>query len=94
MRIRDLAAHSACYVTVAELAEYWAVSRKQIYKRIESGALDAIKLGPRLFRVRTTDALQYEQRTTVTTKTGVHRENDRLPRKVGFQRVMRRSGTD
>ena len=52
MPIRDLATHSAPYVTIAELAEYWAVSRQQIYKRIESGALEAIRLGARLYRVR------------------------------------------
>ena len=54
MPIRDLASHQARYVTIAELAEYWGVSRQQIYKRIESGALEAIQLGARLVRVRTT----------------------------------------
>ena len=44
MAIRDLATHQAQYVTIAELAEYWAVSRQQIYKRIESGGLEAIRL--------------------------------------------------
>ena len=53
MAIRDLASHQARYVTIAELAEYWGVSRQQIYKRIDSGALEAIQLGSRLVRVRT-----------------------------------------
>src|SRR5262245_43867650 len=65
MPIRDLAAHTANYVTVAELAEYWAVSRQQIYKRIESGALEAIRLGARLYRIRTRAALEYERRASV-----------------------------
>ena len=65
MPIRDLAAHPAHFVTVAELAKYWAVSRQQIYKRIESGALAAICLGSRLYRVRTSVALEYERRASV-----------------------------
>lgn len=88
MPIRDLAAHPARYVTIAELAEYWAVSRQQIYKRIESGALEAIQLGSRLYRVRTTAALEYEQRAMVGQKA------DKLPRTIGLQRVFRKSGTD
>ena len=42
MRIHDLAAHPTRFVTIAELAEYWAVSCQQIYKRVDSGALEAI----------------------------------------------------
>ena len=88
MPIRDLAAHPARFVTIAELAEYWAVSRQQIYKRIESGALEAIQLGSRLYRVRTAAALEYEQRAMVGQKT------DKLPRTIGLQRVSRKSGTE
>ena len=65
MAIRDPASHQARYVTIAELAEYWGVSRQQIYKRIESGALEAIQLGSRLVRVRTTAALEYESNARV-----------------------------
>ena len=65
MPIRDLASHQARYVTIAELAEYWGVSRQQIYKRIDSGALEAIQLGSRLVRVRTTAALEYERNARV-----------------------------
>ena len=85
MAIRDLAAHPAPYVTIAELAEYWAVSRQQIYKRIDSGALNAIRLGARLYRVRTTAALQYEQRATVGQRL------DKLPRTIGIQWVSRKA---
>ena len=56
-----LSSHSGRYVTTSELAEYWAVSRKQIYKQIEAGTLPAIRLGPRLFRIRTQDALEFEE---------------------------------
>jgi excisionase family DNA binding protein len=87
MPIRDLAAHSARFVTIAELAEYWAVSRQQIYKRIDSGELEAIRLGSRLYRVRTSAALDYEQRVIVGDRL------DKLPRKIGIQRVLRKSGT-
>jgi excisionase family DNA binding protein len=88
MPIRDLASHTARYVTIAELAEYWAVSRQQIYKRIESGALEAIRLGTRLHRVPTSAALDYERRATVGPNI------DKLPRVIGAQRVARKSWTE
>ena len=103
MPIRDLAAHQAPYVTVAELAEYWAVSRRQIYKRIESGALEAIRLGSHLYRVRTCAARECERRATVicTVREETHPEttaspaprSDAFPPKIGLQPVPRRSGT-
>jgi excisionase family DNA binding protein len=61
MRLHDLQSHSEPYVTVAELAEYWLVGRKQIYKQIDAGVLPAIRLGPRLLRIRTADALEFER---------------------------------
>ena len=60
-RLWDLASHVAQYVTVNELARYWTISRKQIYKQIEQGNLPAIRLGPRSLRIRTSDALQFER---------------------------------
>ena len=96
MAIRDLAAHSANFVTVAELADYWAVSRQQVYKRIESGALEAIRLGARLYRVRTRAALEFERRASVTNLNNIDDlvpssppSDDRLPAKVGFRRIAR-----
>ena len=62
MPVRDLLNHSEPYVTVAELADYWLVSRKQIYKQIDAGLLPAIRLGPRLLRIRTADALEFERK--------------------------------
>jgi excisionase family DNA binding protein len=61
MDITNLNTHSAVYVTVAELAEYWEVTRQLVYKHIQSGSLPAICLGPRCFRVRTKDALEFER---------------------------------
>jgi excisionase family DNA binding protein len=65
MRLHDLESHSEPYVTVAELAKYWLVGRKQIYKQIEAGTLRAIRLGPRLLRIRTADALDFERRANM-----------------------------
>ncbi len=65
MPLHDLASHSEPYVTVAELAEYWLVGRKQIYKQIDAGTLPAIRLGPRLLRIRTADALEFERRANM-----------------------------
>jgi excisionase family DNA binding protein len=105
MSIRDLATHAACYVTVGDLAEYWAVSRQQIYKRIESGALESIRLSSRLYRIRTSAALDYERRVSIN---GAWREKlsqpttlsaaqgATLPTKIGPHRVLRKfsAGTE
>jgi excisionase family DNA binding protein len=61
MGISNLKNHSASYVTVAELAEYWEVTRQLVYKHIQTGLLPAMRLGPRCFRVRTTDAIDFER---------------------------------
>ena len=61
MAIKDLQSHSEPYVTVTELAEYWLIGRKQIYKQIDAGTLSAIRLGPRLLRIRTSDARAFER---------------------------------
>lgn len=53
-------------MTVAALAKYWAVSRKQIYKQIEAGTITALKFGPRLLRIRTTEALRFEHDAKMT----------------------------
>jgi excisionase family DNA binding protein len=60
-----LARHPDRYVTVAQLAEYWQVSRRQIYKQIDAGLLEAIRLGPRLYRIRTQAALEFEERAHI-----------------------------
>jgi excisionase family DNA binding protein len=60
-KIRNLHTHPEPYVTTAELADYWQVSRKQIYKQIEAGTLVAIRIGPRLLRIRTSEAIRFEK---------------------------------
>jgi excisionase family DNA binding protein len=96
MPIRDLASHQARYVTIAELAEYWGVSRQQIYKRIASGALEAIQLGSRLVRVRTMAALEYERQALVgagaPTEEAAASRADKLPKTIGLKRVFKKSG--
>ena len=97
MPIRDLVSHQARYVTIAELAEYWGVSRQQIYKRIDSGALEAIQLGSRLVRVRTVAALEYERSARVGSAARVNdaatsSRMDKLPNTVGLKRVIKKSG--
>ena len=97
MPIRDLASHQARYVTIAELAEYWGVSRQQIYKRIDSGALEAIQLGSRLVRVRTAAALEYERSARVGAAArgsdrGASSRTDKLPKAIGLKRVVQEVG--
>jgi excisionase family DNA binding protein len=59
--ISSLEMHPRPFVTTSELSEYWLVSRKQIYKQIQAGTLKAIRLGPRLMRISTGDALTFER---------------------------------
>ena len=66
MSIRDLSTHPLAYVSVGELASYWRISRKQIYKQIDAGTLLAIRLGPRLFRIRTCVAREFEERARMS----------------------------
>ena len=54
------------YVTVPELAAYWGVSSKHLYKQINAGTLPAIRLGPRLVRIRTSEALKFEHIAKMT----------------------------
>jgi excisionase family DNA binding protein len=58
--IEDLRTHPDQYVTVSQLAYYWRVSRKQIYKQIDAGLLSAIRLGPRAIRIHTDEAIHFE----------------------------------
>jgi excisionase family DNA binding protein len=60
-QITDLQTHPEPYLTTSDLADYWRVSRKQIYKQIEAGTLKAIRLGPRLLRISTAEAIRFEE---------------------------------
>ena len=59
--IQSLEMHPRAFVTTSELSDYWLVSRKQIYKQIQAGTLKAIRLGPRLMRISTAEALTFER---------------------------------
>jgi excisionase family DNA binding protein len=59
-KILDLQTHPEPYLTASDLADYWGVSRKQIYKQIDAGTLVAIRLGPRLLRISTVEAIRFE----------------------------------
>ena len=76
MRLKDLRSHSEPHVTVAQLAEYWLVGRKQIYKQIDAGTLPAIRLGPRLLRIRTVDALRFERTANMRAATEDIRDDE------------------
>jgi excisionase family DNA binding protein len=58
--IADLQTHSEPHVTVSQLARYWRVSRQQVYKQINAGLLRACRMGPRVLRISTADAVDFE----------------------------------
>jgi hypothetical protein len=58
--LNDLRTYPEPFVTVGQLSKYWLISRKQLYKQIDAGTLNALRLGPRLLRIRTSDALDFE----------------------------------
>ena len=57
--IRDLQKHPDPYVTTSELAGYWGVSRKALYKQIDAGTLTAVRIG-RVLRISTAEAIRFE----------------------------------
>jgi hypothetical protein len=60
-KIIDLQTHHEPYVTTADLAAYWRVNRKQIYKQINAGTLRAVRHSPRLMHISTADAIRFEE---------------------------------
>ena len=79
MTIINLATHPEAYVTVRELADYWQVSRRVIYKQIEAGTLDSIRLGPRLLRIRTEVAREFERAARMRPADGIAGESELRP---------------
>jgi excisionase family DNA binding protein len=67
-RIRDLHKHPEPVVTPDEFAAYLKVSVDTIHRAIRSGALPAIRIGPRLLRIRTEDAREYLRPTHPATR--------------------------
>jgi excisionase family DNA binding protein len=89
VRIKELKNHTDPYVTVGELAEYWLVGRKQIYKQIDAGTLPAIRLGPRLLRIRTTDAIEFERLANIYPPTEASHNSAEQPTKPSERRRAR-----
>jgi hypothetical protein len=65
MAILDLASHPFAYVTVAELSNYWRLSRDRVLDHVVAGHLEAIELGPGIYRVRVSTALAFERQSLV-----------------------------
>lgn len=59
MPIQELSHHERPFVSVRELSDYWALTRHELYKQIDAGTLPVVRLGPRLYRIRTSDALEF-----------------------------------
>ena len=59
MAILDLSSHARPFVSIRELAQYWGIGRHELYKQIDAGTLPAVRLGARLYRVRTADAVRF-----------------------------------
>ena len=59
MAIQSLSNHPRPFVSIRELADYWDISRHAIYKQIDAGTLPAVRLGLRLYRIRTADAIDF-----------------------------------
>jgi excisionase family DNA binding protein len=66
MAISDLSSHPKPYVSIRELAVYWGLTRYELYKQIDAGTLNALRLGPRLYRIRTTDAKHFAESAKLT----------------------------
>jgi excisionase family DNA binding protein len=64
MTIKNLSSHPVTYVSVRDLASYWMVSRRQIYKYISSGELPAVRMSARCYRVSTRAAAEFERLRT------------------------------
>jgi hypothetical protein len=64
-QIRDLATHGEATVTVDELADFWRVDPRVIYRDISKGALTARKIG-RAYRILIADARAYGRPDGVT----------------------------
>jgi excisionase family DNA binding protein len=58
-RIGNLDDHPDPFVTPEQLAAHLSVSVDTIHRAIRTGTLPAVRVGPRLLRVRTEDARQF-----------------------------------
>ena len=74
--IHDLITHPTPYLRLGALARYWGISRSRVLVRIKTGALPAVRLGPRLWRVPVEAARAYERRMRVRTTMLPFRRNE------------------
>jgi excisionase family DNA binding protein len=58
-RIENLEVHPEPFVTPGELARHLKVSLDTIHRAIGTGSLAAVRVGPRLLRIRTEDARRF-----------------------------------
>jgi hypothetical protein len=65
MAILDLAVHPFAYVTIAELCDYWRLSREHVLAHVAAGHFETIELGPGIYRVRASTALEFERQRVV-----------------------------
>lgn len=64
----DLSTHDERHVSVAELAEYWGVSERSIYRDIDKGALQSVRVGSGgIIRIPIEAARQYGRPTDAPT---------------------------
>jgi hypothetical protein len=73
--IQDLEHHPRAFVTPAELTKYWQITPSDLNAHIREGRLQAIRFGTGVYRIRTTDAIQFEtthriKRRTLKQRTG------------------------
>lgn len=66
--IPDIGRSGGQFITVSELAKYWHISSRTVYRHIEKGAIPVLRVGPfgRL-RIRLTDAIEYGRSGGVVT---------------------------
>ena len=65
MRIVDIKTHSEALITVEELAAYWRVSERTIYRDIEKGAIKTVlRLPGGHIRIPITVAREYGKPNT------------------------------
>ena len=62
--ITDLMTHPESLVTVEELAAYWRVSERTIYRDIEKGAITVLRLPAGKIRIPITVAREYGKPNT------------------------------
>jgi excisionase family DNA binding protein len=75
MAIHDLNQHPCVYVSIAQLSEYWRVSRRYLLKQVDAGTLEAIRFGPRSFRISVPAALKFERSHSVGNLTTVQTDH-------------------